>query len=204
MGEQQLVQNGPRRGVDLWKGAAVVLCLFVAAALCHANFVGCHTYMSHEDRGFVRGTVSCIGWPVIYGTTEDGKDWDENRWHSSKSTTHYLLLDAFTAMVLVGATAMVFWLWRTRHDRRWQFTLSDLFSLTTAVAVLFAVLASERTYGWNSLGYSAEDGVYSALSEHPWYDQVPIGIGIVCAVHLMLAALCQLLRLSARKQSRVG
>jgi hypothetical protein len=202
MDTQEDQQGGHSWSTRLYKGAILLVCLCIVAALCHLNLLKMESYRASYDDFLGHEEVMhlYVGWPVIFVVNE------------SISTIPgppkvvgmrigALLADLFLAAVLVAATARVLRLRQSRDGRKWQFTLADLFSLTTAVAVLFAILASERTYGWTRLADASEEGVYSALSAYPWYDQVPIGIGIVCAVHLMLAALRQLLRSLVRPRS---
>jgi hypothetical protein len=191
-----------------------LLCLAIAAALAHANLWG-KSCENPNTSGAIPsiglGSINagpssfdpngCCGWPVIHTL------WD---WHVTVSawvqrvTTSFecLLGDIFAAAVLVVSPLMVFRLRRRSGEMAWQFTLSGLFSLVTASIVLLSLFSLERAYGWTNLRNANAIGIYSALSDYPWYDIVPISLGIVCAIHLMLTALCQLLRAVLRRGRR--
>jgi hypothetical protein len=74
--------------------------------------------------------------------------------------------------------------------------LSELFLLTTAFAIVLALRTLERTYGWTEFGQEMAPGTYSSLSVYPWYDRVLISVGLVCALYVAIAALCQVFMLA--------
>lgn len=164
----------------------VLLCLWVGCACCHANLVGAHQHDvdSVTGEGGFGCTLWSFGWPVSYANGNSAAPFSGA--YLSTTGIGCLVADLFIFAVLIAAVVGVFHGRRSGHEQRWQFTLSDLFSLTTATAALFAMFASERTCYRAGPAYAWEAGVYAPLSAYPWYDQVPIGISIVCGVLCVL------------------
>ncbi len=168
------------------RGALPVLlmCVCVGAALLHPNLSPRFWSTNHEGPGFERWYV---GWPVVYGVGYPPNP-------EIYTQFHWAYVDMLAGIALVLSPAVAFRLRRFGYMRSTQFTLSGLFLLSTAVAMVFALSAMERAYGWARLTGPVEPGTYSALSALPWYYQVPISLGIVCTLYVALVALCRAFR----------
>jgi hypothetical protein len=181
-------QRSPRTAL-LRATAILFLCLCIASAILHANSTAQFSYSELGDGG----GLYYVGWPVVYGDVYSTSLFPL-RWPLfNQADSRCLFVDTFVAAALVVSPAVVVRLRRRSSTRSGQFTLSGLFLLTTAIAMVLALLTLERAYGWAQTG-QRWPGVYSALRTHPWYDQVFIAIGIVCALYVALAAVSQAFR----------
>jgi hypothetical protein len=195
-----------------WRaGVILVLCLLVFAGVIHANLQpGSHSsqYDPMDDEDVHDWS---FGWPFWYGwggfttparsaTPSPHTLLSISRWDAFNA--YYSLVNLFIACVLVASPAAVGRLRRSKQVSTGQFTLSDLFAFTKALAILFALFAVERAYEWAQRG--AVVSVYSALSAYPLLDRVSISLGIVCALYEAIAALCQTFRAIVVKLRRLG
>ncbi len=191
-------QPHPLPQSTLGRAIVILLCLLVGAALLHVNLWGTVRYS--VDSYSLTHDWPTYGWPVICGTS---KVWDENASGAGVQPLLEMfsrfLTNLFVAAVLIAAIIMLFCLRRRAGEKATQFTLAGQFSFTAAMIVVFALFSLEKTYGWTKL-HNSEVGAYSALSIHPWYVFVPISFGILCAIHLAITALCQVLRAAAAKR----
>jgi hypothetical protein len=191
-----------RRTSRLCGAIVVLLCLCIAVAVLHANSLPrCPDTLPMNVEGDVsRGWWT--GWPVIHGYGESPVGWPPMSWPQELKDidARWLLADLFMAGVLVVSPIMILRLRRARNVRPSQFTLSDLFALTTAVAMLSAIFSLERALKCSDWGDHL--GVYAGISVCPWYDQVAISIGILCALYLVITALSQMVRATVTRPRR--
>jgi hypothetical protein len=179
----------------------LLLCLGVGVALIHANLSPrCHAVFQTCNGDEYYWSV---GWPTIYGDA-GGCRLPAICWpHELQNIqARRLLVDVFVAAVLVVSPAVVFRLRRGGSLGGGQFSLSDLFVLTTAVAVLCALRSLERVSEWSNWGYEPSLLLYTRLSACPWYDQIAISIAIICALYVAIAAVSQTVRLVATRLFR--
>jgi len=210
-----------------------LVCLCIGAGVLSANLLpNLRARYSHPVDNADIGDWS-FGWPFWYGTatTEGPPGWQatfsgwvkrpDGSWTNpgwitrrpaptphrpSELTTgglYYLLVNLFIACMLVVSPVLIGRARRVGRVGRGQFTLSGLFSLTTAVAIVLALFAVERRYNCAETN-DRLPSIYSALSARPLFDQVAISIGIVCTLYVAIAALCQVFRLAVMKLRRLG
>jgi hypothetical protein len=187
----------PRRAL-LRVIAILLLCLCIGGAVLHANLL--HRFCCQKSGGGDGPDIITrwsVGWPVIYGRTFPDPlfvtlTYPPMEFHMIEF--HWVLVDLFVAAVLVISPLGVFRLRPSGCVRSNQFTRSSLFSLATAIAVAITLFTLDRTYGWAQPVSPVMPGVYSALSLCPWYDQVLISIGLVCALRLAITASSQMVR----------
>ena len=198
--EQQPLQC--QRPWSIYLNVVAPVCLCVAAALCHVNLSAYHSYrctIRFTSNIVGEASVYFVGWPVTYAASLSASPflWPPNVLEVGLGS---LLVDLFVAAILIISSVIVVCSCCVRHERKWRFSFSVAAMFATEIAVLSAILALDRMYGWAALAHASQKGVYSGvytdLPAYPWYDQMAISIGIVCAVHLVFAALRQLLRLS--------
>jgi hypothetical protein len=174
-------------------GAILLLCLCIGAAMLHANLLPTGESLPYgpSESGYFVGWR--FGWPFFCGSGYSTPPATPSLPRRLDSV-YYLMVDLFIAALLVVSPAVLCHLRRSSRIRGSQFSLSNLFMVTTAVAMLFSLIAVERTCGW------AESGrlglVCSALLAYPWYDQAPIALGVICASYVAIAALCQMFGLT--------
>ncbi len=171
--------------------AVRLLCVYIGIAVLHAN-LSHRSWSTGTNVEGPRFEVWCFGWPVVYGSGDPSNPKLDTQFH-------WIYVDLLVGVAVALSPAVAFRLRRFTHLRSTQFTLSGLFLLTTAVAIVFAFFAVERAYGWARLTWPVEPSTYSALSSCRWYDQVPISLGLVCALYMAIAALCQVFRLAVVK-----
>jgi hypothetical protein len=181
--------------------AALLLCLCVGAALLHANLRPRYDSVFSPGDGELCHQWS-VGWPVHYG---EAKDSVLPALCLPAMLTEIngcrVLVDLFVGALLVISPAMIFRMRSCSRLERGQFTLSNLFALTTAVAGLCALYSLECTYECANWEYERSLFLYTRLSVCPWYDQVAISFGIVCALYLAVTASSQVIRLIAARLS---
>jgi hypothetical protein len=189
---------------DRWfRRGMLLLCLSIGCAFLHANLLPTygHDIPPPGDEDFLPGYS--VGWPILYGNVTSPRlvPWFWSYSRSPKTSPLFLLADIFVGVVLVAAPLAVIRLRRSAGVAKGQITLSGLFSLTTVVAMVFALLALERQYGWATLNdcIGRWPGVYSALSMYPWIDRVLIAIGVSCALYVAIKAVLQIMTRIATK-----
>ncbi len=196
MAPQEDQQASPSFSLARRTTVIAILCLGIAAAAVHANLSPVPRWTYWEDDG-----VACdwgFGWPFWYGAATTRPQFGspppppQLPSELTAADAYYCAVDLFITCILVASLLVV---GRTRVPGclgRGQFTLSELFSTTTAVAMVLALFSVERTRGWAKLLKAG--AVNSPLSSRPWFDQVLISLGIVCALYVAIAALCQAFR----------
>jgi hypothetical protein len=203
--------------------AIVTLCLCIGAAAIHVNLLPTKVETYDDPARDALVGYCGLGWPFWYGVGEsqgppgwsasfsgwvkrpDGS-WTNPGWitrrppptpHFRSELTpagvYFLLVNLFIACILVASPAVLGRAHRLGQVGLGQFTLSDLFSVTTAVAIVLGLFAAERRYGLAETN-GPVPGIYSALSARPLFDRVAISIGIVCTLYVATAAMCQVFR----------
>ena len=174
----------------------LLMCLCIGAAVLHTNLLP-RSWSTGNVEG-PRSLGSYVGWPVVYG----------GRYPpllgllpnpEMEMQFHWVYVDLLVGTALVLSPVVPVRLRRLSYVRSTQFTLSGLFLLSTAVAMVFALSAMERAYGWARLTGPVEPSTYSALSAYPWYDQVLISLGLICVLYAGLAVSCQVAGLAVVK-----
>ena len=180
----------------------VLLCLCIGGAVLHANLSHQFCYVEYRGEGSSQGWS--VGWPVVYGGMHPeflGGYWatPSPKVETISVSGSSVPIDVFVGALLIISPAVILRLRRSGSVKTRQFTLSELFLLTTAFAMVLALRTLERTYGWTQFHEEAGPGTYSSLSVYPWYDRVLISLGLVCALYVALAALCQVFRSAVAK-----
>jgi hypothetical protein len=202
--------------------AIITLCLCIGAAAIHVNLSPTRVETYDDPARDALVGYCGLGWPFWYGVGEsqgppgwsmssswvklpDGKSVLTGQIMRRPPPTplfpseltpdgvYFLLVNLFIACILVASPAILGRARRLGQVGRGQFTLSDLFSVTTVVAIVLGLFAAERRYGWTEIN-DPLPGIYSALSARPLFDQVAISIGIVCTLYVAIAAACQVFR----------
>jgi hypothetical protein len=184
--------NPGRSSQWLFNALVLLACLALAAALIHVN-VQTHRIGDSSPSGW--NNLYSAGWPFLNRQTVGYwklKDVVNAGYFSFNAPL--FMADIFICAILLASTIYVL---RTRLAQIWrsrQFTLADLFALTTVTAVLFSLFAAEKSYGWSDPSRMMETANYSALSAHPLWDLIPISFGILCFAYLSVTALMRILR----------
>jgi hypothetical protein len=178
-----------------------LLCLCIGAAAIHANFSPVLRGTGVDEVEGIPAYEWGVGWPFWCGEATTYAQGGSASGPPSPpplpselavADAYYFFVNLFIACILVASPLVV---GRARLPGclgRGQFTLSDLFSITTAVAMTLAIFSVERTYDWAKINAAA--AVNSPLSSRPILDQVFVSLGIICALYVAIAALCQAFR----------
>jgi hypothetical protein len=189
--DQYGLQNPSAKSHIMINVLVLSVCLIISRAMIHANLLkqAVYGYISLNDVNDIRSFSTLtlyIGWPVIYGRFDDLIDY---RW---------LFVNIFACIALLVATFLCIRSWLLVFLKSKQFSLANIFTLTTLVAFLFALITSEKAYGWRNHTPTLKIGSYFAISAYPVYDLIPISISIVCAAYVVLTALMQILKSSLK------
>ncbi len=190
-----------------WRAAVIVfLCLGIGVAAVHANL----SPVLRRTYGICDGEPGCdwsFGWPFWYADATTYLPWGSPQPPSrpppelTAAGTYYCAVDLFIVCILVASPLVLGWTRLSGSLSRGQFTLSELFSMTTAVAMVLALFSVERTCGWARLDEAA--AVNSPLSSRPLFDQIFISLGMICALCVAIAALGQALRSGVMRLRRL-
>jgi hypothetical protein len=182
---QDGLQNPSAKSHILINTLVLLVCLIISAAMIHANLLKQGKYTEFD---FVVGDINMysIGWPVIYRQQFDLINY------------HWLVVDIFICIALLVATFLCVRSWLLVFSKSKQFSLANIFTLTTIVAFLLSLITLEKAYGWSNLNVTLEIGVYSSISAYPLYDLIPLSVGIICAAYVVLTALMQILKSSLK------
>ena len=199
--------------VSRWRFVVIATgCLSIGAGVLSAVFLPTlrATFVDNDALADENVGYWSFGWPLCYGTsTTSGpltllgaaSGLPPPPFLPSQLETgglYYLVVDLFVGFILMASPIVAGRARLAGQLAQGQYALSDVFSLTTAVAILFSLFAVERTYGWAETAASAAN-VYSALSTRPLFEQTTVSLGIICTLYVLIAALCQALRLTATK-----
>jgi hypothetical protein len=179
--------------------AVLSLCFCIGYAVLHVNLWNKSRYETPYGECCFYGWS--LGWPIVY----DGEFPETSGafyWTGVRDTAVLpVVVDSMVAAMLVFSPLAVLRLRRSRRIRWGQWMLADVFSLTTASALVLSLLAVERVHNL-AQPTQRELGAYSALRALPWHDQVAISIGILCTLYLVIAALSQMVRATAARSRR--
>jgi hypothetical protein len=162
------------------------LCALMGVALLYVNVVGeTETWVARDSllRGDFTASCQVRGWPIVYSDPHSDSTGIGAR--PSGTTGSYLaVVDTVLCGLMLVSTGIVAHSFAHRWSNGKQWTLGEMFLLTTAMALSLSVVAVD----WRVPYGSVYRGSFHHLRGLPFCVKIPLMIGVFCTGYAVCLA----------------